>query len=69
MTGSGEFKPCSERECLCEAALTVDAMKAEATVAADKVMILSRLKNLASGDREGVREFNRKLQRAVRHGW
>lgn len=69
VTSSGVFKPCSDREQLCKIALTVDAMKAEATVAADKVMILSRLESLASDDRKGIREFNRKLQRAVRHGW
>jgi len=67
--GSGRFEPCNDQGQLCELATGIDASKAGATVASDKSMILARLKNLGAAERNGVAELNRKLSRAVRHGW
>lgn len=68
-TQLGEFEPCSDRDRLGELASQVEVTKAEATVAADKAMILSRLRDLGAEGRDGTHELNRKLIRAVRHGW
>jgi hypothetical protein len=78
--GTGEFVPCTDPERLAQLAESVDAAAAEATVAADKAMILSRLVELGcapedkgagakKGGRDGTHELNRKLARAVRRGW
>ena len=67
---AGEFVPCADPERLAELSASVDATEAEATIAADKQMILARLAELnVSGHRDGAHELNRKLARAVRHGW
>ena len=66
----GEFVPCVDPERLAELAAGVSALDAEASVPADKAMILERLEELgAVGSRSGANELNRKLARAVRHGW
>ena len=70
--GTGELLPCNDVETLAELSAGVDATKAEASVPADKAMILARLKELGFDKvaaRDGVHELNRKLARAVRHGW
>tara|TARA_B110001452_G_scaffold261562_1_gene260489 strand:+ start:870 stop:1586 length:717 start_codon:yes stop_codon:yes gene_type:complete len=67
--GTGELLPCNEVETLAELSAGVDAAKAEATVPEDKAMILARLEELGAASRDGVHELNRKLARAVRHGW
>ena len=78
--GTGEYMPCVDPERLAHLAESVDAMSAEASVPADKDMILSRLGELGcswdekgvvtkKSGRDGTHELNRKLARAVRHGW
>ena len=68
--GAGEFVPCADPERLAALSSSVDAMKAEATVPADKQMILARLSQLGlAGHRDGAHELHRKLARAVRKGW
>jgi hypothetical protein len=69
---SAEFIPCADPERLAELSVSVNVTEAEATVAADKQMILARLAELGVGTRshrDGTHELNRKLARAVRRGW
>lgn len=77
---TGEYVPCVDPERLGKLAESVDAMGAEASVPADKTMILSRLEELGytwdekgvakeKNGRDGTHELNRKLARAVRRGW
>ena len=68
-TATGDFVPCSDRESLCALADCMDASRTEASSDSDKAMLLSRLSEFGSAERDGLHEFNRKLQRAVRHGW
>jgi hypothetical protein len=66
----GTFIPCSDRDRLGELAAKVNASEADATILADKEMIIARLQDLGvSSGRDGTHELNRKLTRAVRHGW
>lgn len=78
--GTGEYLPCVDPERFAKLAESVDAMSAEASVPADKDMILSRLGELGyswdekgvatkKSGRDGTHELNRKLARAVRRGW
>ena len=68
--GAGEFIPCTDPGRLAALAEGVNALDAVASVPADKAMILGRLHELGIvGSRTGVHELNRKLARAVRHGW
>ena len=78
--GTGEYMPCVDPERLVKLAESVDAMSAEASVPADKAVILSRLEELVyawdeegvatkKSGRDGTHELNRKLARAVRRGW
>ena len=65
----GEYIPCRNPEHLSHLAESVDCLEAEASVEEDKIMIVGRLEELGLGHRKGVHELNRKLARAVRHGW
>ncbi|KAK3288247.1 hypothetical protein CYMTET_4266 [Cymbomonas tetramitiformis] len=68
--GTGEFVPCWDPERLADLANGVNALHAEASVPADKTMILGRLEQLGVvAQRNGVHELNRHLARAVRRGW
>jgi len=69
VSSAGNLEAHSNQELLMELAGGVDVNSASATVASDKEMIMARLNDFGLGSRDGVHELNRKLQRAVRHGW
>ena len=69
VSATGDLIPCSDPDKLAALAGSVDVREASASVEADKAMILARLSELGTGDRDGTHELNRKLARATRHGW
>ena len=68
----GDFLPCNDGEVLRRLAASVNIEGANATVPSDSERILARIATMTSAmesGRKGIKEVDRKLQRAVRQGW